>query len=129
MVDGVQSERAEISAYWGNAMLTKRQTFWAVPVLILSFAALCLLGYVSEVILLGQNAAVTALLLPALLVNILALLFVFFSIFASLGTALIFNASSPQWWEATGNPFYYLLWKELQEATTRERQDEANRPM
>lgn len=110
-------------------MLTKRQTFWAVPILLLSFAALCLLGYVFEVVFEQEDGAVGALLVSALMANTFALIFVFFSIFASLGTALLFNASSPQWWETTGNPFYYLLWKELQEATTRERENEADRPM
>ncbi|NKN39558.1 hypothetical protein HFC70_24735 [Agrobacterium sp. a22-2] len=98
-------------------MLTKKQTLWAFPVLIVTFATLCLVGYISEEHF-GRNAGLTALLVPVLIANIFAFVFICFSIFLSLGTALIFNTSSPEFWEKMGNPFYYLVWKELQEVTT-----------
>lgn len=104
-------------------MLTKRQTLWAAPILVISFGVLCLIGYVSEEFILGKNAGVTAVVALALVANVFSLIFIFFSIFLSFGTALIFNASDPEWWERTGNPFYSLLWKELQEATTAGRRD------
>ncbi|MFK0273290.1 hypothetical protein ACIQUG_06425 [Ensifer sp. NPDC090286] len=100
-------------------MLTKRQTLWALPILVATLAGLCLTGYVSEEWLSIANSGLTALVGTALVANVLALAFIVFSIFASLVTALIFNASSPDFWEKTGNPLYYLLWSELQEATRR----------
>lgn len=100
-------------------MLTKKQTLWAMPILITSFAALCLMGYVFEVWLAIKNSGLIALLGIALIANMFAVIYIFFSIFLSFGTALIFNAASPYAWEKTGNPFYYLLWRELQEATNR----------
>lgn len=101
-------------------MLTKKQTLWAFPLLIVTFVTLCLVGYLSEEHF-GRNAGLTALLAPVMIANIFAFVFICFSIFLSLGTALIFNAASPEFWEKTGNPFYYLVWKELQDATTQKR--------
>lgn len=53
-------------------MLTKRQTLWAAPVLIISFGVLCLIGYVSEEFILGKNAGVTALVGIGLVANVLS---------------------------------------------------------
>lgn len=106
-------------------MLTKKQTLWALPVLIATFAALCLTGYAFEEGLSIRSDALTALVGAALVANLFGLIFVIFSIFVSFGTALIFNASSPEFWLKTGTPFYYLLWRELQEVTGR-RSERAN---
>lgn len=106
-------------------MLTKRQTLWALPILIATFAALCLMGYAFEEWLSIRNDRLTAVVGTALVANLFALIFVMFSIFVSFGTALIFNAASPDFWQRTGNPFYYLLWRELREATTRSSDERA----
>ncbi|PDT50056.1 MULTISPECIES: hypothetical protein [Sinorhizobium] len=108
-------------------MLTKKQMLWAAPILILTFAALWLSGAVAQEMIPGKNVAITALLATAFIANVFALIFIFFSIFLSFGSALLFNASGPEYWEKTGNPFYYLLWKELQEATTAGRPDSTDR--
>jgi hypothetical protein len=100
-------------------MLTKRQTLWALPILVATLAGLCLTGSAFEERLSIANSGLTTLVGTAFVANVLALAFIVFSIFASLGTALVLNASSPDFWEKTGNPFCYLLWSELQEATRR----------
>lgn len=105
-------------------MLTKRQTLWALPILIATFAALCLTGYALEKGLSIKSDGLTAVVGAALVANLFALIFIVFSIFMSFGTALVFNASSPDFWQRTGNPFYYLLWRELREATG-QRSDES----
>lgn len=98
-------------------MLTKRQTLWALPLLILIFCALAFAGYVLEERVHADMSKLLPVLVVAFILNILALIFISFSIFVSFGTLLIFNASGPQSWRQIGNPFYYLLWRELQEAT------------
>jgi hypothetical protein len=105
-------------------VLTKKQTLWALPILIASFAALCATGYMSEEWFLIKNDGLTALVIIAMIANLFALVFVSFSIFLSGVTTLLFNASSPDFWQKTSNPFYYLLWSELQEATTKNERTE-----
>ncbi|WP_142778729.1 transposase [Agrobacterium sp. T29] len=107
------------TSHRGHLMLTKKQTLWALPILIATFAALCLTGYVFEERLSIRSDGLTVVIGGALVANLCALIFVIFSIFVSFGTALIFNASSPDFWQSTGNPFYHLLWRELQKATAR----------
>ena len=106
-------------------MLTKRQTLWALPTLVATFAALCMVGYASDEWLSIRNGGLIAVVGTALVVNFFALIFVMFSIFVSFGTALIFNAASPDLWQRTGNPFYYLLWRALREATTQSSNERA----
>jgi glucan phosphoethanolaminetransferase (alkaline phosphatase superfamily) len=98
-------------------MLTKRQTLWALPLLILLFCALSFAGYALEEWVQADMTELLPVLVVAFILNILALIFIGFSVFVSLGTLLVFNASGPQFWRQIGNPFYYLLWRELQEAT------------
>jgi hypothetical protein len=98
-------------------MLTKSQTLWALPILIAIFAALSFVGYASEQWFSIRNGGLTAVIGTALVANLLALVFVLLSIFLSFGTALIFNAASPETWQRIGNPFHYLLWRELRETT------------
>lgn len=98
-------------------MLTKRQTLWALPLLISLFCALSLAGYLLEEWVQGDMSKLLPVLVVAFILNVLALIFIGFSIFVSFGTLLVFNASGPQFWRQIGNPFYYLLWRELQEAT------------
>ena len=100
-------------------MLTKRQTLWALPLLILLFCALSLAGYVLEEWVQTDMTKLLPVLVVAFVLNILVLIFIGFSVFVSFGTLLMFNASGPQLWRQVGNPFYYLLWTELQEATLR----------
>ncbi|MCQ2005130.1 hypothetical protein [Rhizobium sp. NRK18] len=98
-------------------MLTKKQTLLAVPFLLLTFVGLCLLGYISDIYFHARGGPLAVIFGAAFAANFLAGLFIFFSIFASMGTAMISNASGPDWFERTGNPFYYLLWKELRDTT------------
>lgn len=100
-------------------MLTKRQTLWALPLLISLFCALSFAGYVLEEWVQADMTKLLPVLVVAFILNILVLIFIGFSVFISFGTLLMFNASGPQIWRQIGNPFYYLLWRELQEATRR----------
>lgn len=100
-------------------MLTKKQTLWALPILIATFVALCLAGYAFEEWLAIENDGLTVLIVIAMIANLFAMIFIVFSIFLSVGTAFVFNASSPDVRQKTGNPFYHLLWAELQETTNK----------
>lgn len=100
-------------------MLTKRQTLWALPLLILLFCALSFAGYALEEWVQTDTTKLLPLLGLAFILNILAFIFIGFSVFVSFGTLLMFNASGPQIWRQIGSPFYHLLWRELQEATRR----------
>lgn len=98
-------------------MLTKKQTLWALPILIAIFAALCLAGYAFEEWLSIRNGGLTAVIGTAMVATLFSTIFIIISIFASFGSALIFNAASPELWQRTGSPFHYLLWRELRETT------------
>lgn len=100
-------------------MLTKRQTLLAIPILLASLVTTWFLGYALQEWF-SVKIGIIVLIGCLLVVNAIALIAMCFAALLSFGTAMFFNAASPEWWEKTGNPFYYFLWKELQEATTRQ---------